>query len=280
MLRGSRHTHPVPSDADSRPPDPGPSSVPARWSRPRPPSVASQIPGASALLGLAHDAVNAALATPLLGSTLAVTREEMARVESIIWRQIRHRMDSAEQPRPGTPIVPVTAAPQEPVGERLYLDPAETLSQLLATSVEQDSTQARVRLFTAVLGELQPDEARILAALSDGTEYAVVHVAARARGLGTTGPLLLENASTVGRAAGVALPECVPWYVSHLQRLGLVHVDPESARLEDTYQILLTDALVRAAQESSAGAKILRRSLRMSSLGNALWVACQAQPPP
>ncbi|MDQ3629257.1 MAG: DUF4393 domain-containing protein [Actinomycetota bacterium] len=240
--------------------------------------MASQIPGASTLLGLAQDAVNAAMATPLLGSTLTFTQEEMARVESIVWRQIRQRMDSAARPGQDTPDVPGDSALHDPVDEGLDVGPAAILGQLLATSVEQGPTQARVRLFGAVLRDLQPDEARILAALSDGTQYAVVHVAARARGLGGTGPLVLESASTVGRAANVALPECVPWYVCHLQRLGLVRIGPESARLEDTYQILLGEAVVREALESSPGAKVLRRSLRMSPLGDALWVACQ-QPP-
>ena len=268
----------MPSDAEPRPSHPGPSAVPARWSPPRPSSLAGQIPGATALLGLAQDAVHAAMTTPLLGPTLAFTQAEMARVESIIWRQIRHRMDSAARPRPGALVVSVDGAPQQPDDERLEAEPAAILGQLLASSVEQGSTRARFGIFCAVLRELQPDEARILAALSDGTEYAVVHVAARARGLGATGPLLLENACTVGQAAGVALPECVAWYVSHLQRLGLVRIGPESARLEDTYQILLTDAVVREAQESSPGGKVIRRSLRISPLGDALWVACQASP--
>ncbi len=249
--------------------------MPARWSPPRPSALAGRIPGASTLLGLAHDAVHAAMTTPLLGPTLAFTQEEMARVESIIWRQVRHRMDSASQPGPGTLVVSVDGAPHQPNDERLDAEPAAILGQLLASSVEQGSTRARHGLFSAVLRELQPDEARILAALSDGTEYAVVHIMARARGLGTTGPLQLENACTVGQAAGVALPECVPWYVSHLQRLGLVRIGPESARLEDTYQVLLADAVVREAQESSPGGKVIRRSLRMSPLGDALWEACQ-----
>lgn len=200
----------------------------------------------------------------------------MARVEAIIWRAIRHRMDGAAEPGHDTIVLSVDRAAHATRHGRRDDDPVEILSGLLAWSVEQGSTQARSRLFDAVLRELQPDEARILAALSDGTAYAVIHVAARAHGLGATGPLLLANASTVGRAAGVALPEYVPWYVSHLHRLGLVRIGPESERLEDTYEILMTEALVREAQESSPDSKVVRRSLVMSPLGDALWSAGQA----
>lgn len=267
----------MPSDAEPHSPPPGSPSVPSRWQAPRSPSPANQIPGASTLFGLAQHAVNAAMAAPLLGPTLAFTQQEMARVETVIWRQIRHRMDDAT--RPGAIVASVAGEPHEPDVETLDDEPASILSQLLATSVEQSSARAKAALFSAVLRELQPDEARILAALSDGTEYAVVHVAARARGLGASGPLLLENACTVGRSASVALPDCVPWYVTHLQRLGLVRIGPESARLEATYEVLLAEPAVREAQESSPGGKLLRRSLRMSPLGDALWVACQEQPP-
>ena len=57
---------------------------------------------------------------------------------------------------------------------------------------------------------------------------------------------VLENASSVGRAAGVALPEYVHLYVSHLRRLGLVEPGPEDQSLKDEYDILLTEPKLRA----------------------------------
>jgi len=266
----------MPSDADPRRPRSQTPSVPTQWTDPRA-FLAGRIPGASIMLGLGRGAVDAARATPLLGPTLAFTQGEMARVEAIIWRRVRHRLDSAGDPGHGTLVVSAV----DPVPDTMVRDDdlADILTRLLTRSVEQSSAQAGARLFGAILAELHPDEARILAALSDGTEFAVVHVVARVRALGATGPTVLENASTVGQAAVVALPDCVPWYVSHLQRLGLVRIGPESVPLEDTYDMLLTEPVVREARESSPGSKVIRRSLRMSPLGDALWQACQDQPP-
>ena len=99
-------------------------------------------------------------------------------------------------------------------------------------------------------------------ALSDGSSYPLVHIAEP--GVGSYQKLVLENASSVGRAAGVALPDRVHLYVSHLRRLGLVESGPEDHSLKDEYDILLTEPKLRetiasigkgasGCRESSAG---------------------------
>jgi len=177
-------------------------------------------------------------------------------------------MDAAAGPPPPGPAA-AGSGPSEQA-------PRELLAKLLTVSIEQSAQEARLRLFIQLLAQLHPDEARILAALSDGTQYPVINVATRGS-LGSMGPVILENASTVGRSAGVALPDWVPTYVTHLRQLQLVSVGPESYALADGYEILLTEAVVRQAQlDAGAHSRIVRRSLRLSGLGRDLWDNCSA----
>jgi Abortive infection alpha len=134
-------------------------------------------------------------------------------------------------------------------------------------------------LLEVLVGELVPDEARILSALSDGSIYALVHIAEP--GIGGYRHRVLENASSVGRAAGVSLPEYVHLYVSHLLRIGLVESGPEDHSLKDEYDILLSEpklrATIAARGKGPRGVRIMRRTVRISDLGRELWET--AHPP-
>ena len=160
------------------------------------------------------------------------------------------------------------------------LDPLRAaMAELLSRSAEQTREQSERQLFAGLLRQLVPDEARILAALSDGTRYPVVHVASRGP-FGGIKRLVLENASTVGRAAGVQLAAHTPTLLSHLIRLGLVDVDPEDRSLAEQYDILLTDELVRAAEaearvDGRGGVRVIRQTVALSELGRRFWQACQ-----
>lgn len=222
------------------------------------------------LRALAAGAMSAAKAVPVVGPAIEFTEAELERAEDVMWRQVRHRMDTVA-PTDQTIVVSVDRSPVRRPAED---DLGAMLTDLLVVSTEQSADVARHRLYVAVLRELQPDEARILAALSDGTRYAVLDVVTRLH-LGQTGPALLENASTVGRAAGVALPDMVPWYVGRLVRLGLVVVGPEASDLADTYDILETEPHVREAQRAAAHTRLLRRSVWISPFGARLWDLCQ-----
>lgn len=153
------------------------------------------------------------------------------------------------------------------------------LDGLLARSVGQSTTGSRLELHEALLGQLVPDEARILAALSDGGVAAVVHVLPRSRRSGTNLPLI-ENASSVGRAAGVALPEMVPVYVTHLVQLGLVELGPEDDALKGDYELVMTETVVRealsqAGRRSVLPPRVTRQTLQLSDLGRSLWASCR-----
>ncbi|PXY31051.1 Abi-alpha family protein [Prauserella muralis] len=156
------------------------------------------------------------------------------------------------------------------------------MAELLNRSANLTRERARDYLYAVILRQLTPDEARILSALSDGSPFPLVDVAERA-GLGA-GRVVLRNASTVGKAAGVSLLDHVPAYLTRLVGFGLADIDEEAPALSTQYEILLTDETVRAAERLAKRPRFIRRTVRISPLGVAFWQACDpsrtgAEPP-
>ena len=201
--------------------------------------------------------------------------------QRFVLREIKRRLDQLDQRLTSEPSRPVPLAP--PDGSNSPPDVSastveEKMTALLSRSVHDTPSESRRTLHEVLVDELVPDEARILAALSDGSSYPLVHIARP--GVGSYQKLVLENASSVGRAAGVALPDRVHLYVSHLRRLGLVEAGPEDHSLKDEYDILLTEpglrAMIAAMGKGPRGARIIRRTVRMSDLGRELWEAARS----
>lgn len=163
-------------------------------------------------------------------------------------------------------------------GEHAPATPTDVLRSLLDRSMYNSPTDSRNTLHLALLTNLLPDEARILAALSDGSAYPVIDVAEPV--IGSSTAFVLVNASTVGRAAGVSLPDHTPLYVSRLIQAGLAVTGPEGGnRMYDDYEMLLTDASVNLAVASARrgmrSARVVRRTLRITELGQQLWDAAK-----
>ncbi|UPK74463.1 DUF4393 domain-containing protein [Nocardioidaceae bacterium SCSIO 66511] len=191
---------------------------------------------------------------PVFGPGIAAAQDELGRVENLIWREVRNRIEQGEQSADGDR----GNAPAR-------------LADLLTRAVEQSAAQARQHLIARLLDDIEPDEARILAALSDGSTYPLVHLVTKSA-FGTTGARLLENVSTVARSAGIALPDYCPIYLARLRRLGLVTVGPESREHADGYEVLATESIVREARdEHDAPTRVLHRTLSLSALGRDLW---------
>lgn len=197
-------------------------------------------------------------------------------IERLVLGELKHRLELlAPAERPQTPGL---ATGDDGAGAATL---PERMQQLLQLSINQTPLDSRRTLFEHLLDELVPDEARILAAVADGSAYPLVDLVPAGRS--PNADALVENASSVGRAAGVALPALVPTYVSHLLALGLVEIGPEDPELEDEYQILMTDASIRDAQQAGGSGRraprVVRRTLRIARLGRELWSACQPRNP-
>ncbi|QRP46691.1 Abi-alpha family protein [Amycolatopsis sp. FDAARGOS 1241] len=206
-------------------------------------------------------------------------------VERTLLSELRRRLDEVDDPYHAA----LTAASAMHRGETngRVAEPAVTLvpgrqheeplraamAELLNHSIGFGRDRAREYFYAIILRQLTPDEARILAALADGSPFPTVDIAERTS-LGAAGRIVLRNASTVGKAAGVSLPDQVPGYVTRLIGLGLADLDEEVPALETQYEILLTDETVREVEKQVKRVKVIRRTVHISRLGAQFWQAC------
>lgn len=154
-------------------------------------------------------------------------------------------------------------------------EPGAILRQLLDRSLDQREEGAERQLLLRVVDQLGCDEARILAALSDGQAAPACQVGAASR-VGLTAVPVLRYASRVGVEAGVMLRAQVPAYIGHLLALGVIETAPEDREQAEAYDMLMSDEAVREAvrhiqQELKMQARISRFSLQLSGLGRRLW---------
>jgi hypothetical protein len=190
------------------------------------------------------------------------TTSRLRRLESAVLRGFRRRLDESGEETP-------SAADGD---SRVRL-----LNQLLEDSLHTDLGRSREELHLRILRQLVPDEARILAAVSDGTRYPLLHIEVR----GTTGGsrVVLADACTVGRVAGVHLHSAVPGYIGHLRDLGVLEEGPKEDSLSDQYALLANEDYVMRAVESAQGGlrgtSEVRRTVHISPLGAELWAACR-----
>lgn len=219
----------------------------------------------SAGLRVAEEAVrHAPFADQVLALITDAERTALAAVR-------RHLAELDADAAPPVDVADNAPAPDAPA------DPSDVLRTLLDQSMYNSPAVSRNTLYLTLLRELVPDEARILVALSDGSAYPLVHIAEP--GVGGSSTLVLNNASTVGRACGVSLPQHTPLYLTRMLQFGLVNIGPEASGMYDEYEMLLTDAAVNLAlakaRRGVRSARVIRRTVRISDLGQELWEAAK-----
>lgn len=225
--------------------------------------------------------------TPLANRLLArlpggaIVQEQIGKVERRVLGELKSRLDRLDGDRGERTVEMVAfAVERRPTHAptRALREPAEMLRELLAISSEQTKEQARLAYYSSLVRALLPDEARILSAVSDGGIYPLINLVALSK-LGIQTHVVLENTCTVGRAAGVQLPEMTRGYIQRLMAAGLVETGPEDPALLTKYEMLETDDVLRKliAQMKAAGqrSQIKRRVLKISELGRNLWEACR-----
>lgn len=214
------------------------------------------------VLQLAEKAITQA---PLANAVLP----KLADAERLAVRTLRAHLAELDPPRKDPTVGPVHEQPASPT---------DVLRSLLDRSMYNTPDSSRNTLYLGLLQDLVPDEARILAALSDGSAYPVIDVAEPT--IGTSTAIVLANASTVGRAAGVSLPQHTPLYLSRLILAGLAAIGPEGDdKMYDEYEMLLTDAAVNLAlaqaRRGVRSARVIRRTVRITALGQEMWDAAK-----
>lgn len=252
------------SESDVGSPAPGPREVsPAGAEAP------AAGPGISTILGLAADLVRPHLGTVGRMSATAATlaARSIRAAEQTALGLLQSRLDGVA---PTVGDMPRARRLDKGPHEDPHEDPRRLMGDLLTRGLQQNTATGQRDHHRAVLRQLVPDEARIIATLADGAAVPLVHVHAR----GSRQPVL-ANASLVGRLAALTLPSRTPTYVGHLLDLGLVETGPEDRDNEQGYELLLADREVREALKrgelGKLPARVQRLTLRLSRHGRDLW---------
>jgi len=153
-------------------------------------------------------------------------------------------------------------------------------AELLRQSTDVNGPDATHPAFARIIGELAPDEGRILRLLAvDGPQpYVDVHSVSLV-GLGAE--KVASKLNMVGALAGCRHVERVQAYLDNLQRLGLIWFSHEILDDVIRYQVLeaqpeVMTAMKRAKRVRSRSAKAVRRSIRLTEFGTDF---CQASLP-
>ncbi len=203
-----------------------------------------------------------------LGARDSFLRQRLRSFEQYILRGLRQRMAAAGDV-PG------------PQAELSYAAPAQRWQELQTQAQEQSREQAELALLMEILRQLQPDHARILSALADGSSYPALQLAALSH-FGFSQQAVVATLSSVCKAAGVQCPELSFVFLQQLLQLGLVELDPWPLSGQDMkYEMLETEAYLRAAQDRMRAqgikSRLLRQSLRLSALGQRLLAVCNPE---
>ncbi len=282
-------------------PRPSPTPSPARTRPPGSPNGTGggpvtriEVQPAQVVAAAGSAVVTAARVGRLLGRTgwrlarqlpgAGTVEREAQRLQAVAMSEAR-RLLQFPQPAPSVvrPANPTSPEERRAVDYLRHADPGtaplrNAMGELLERSVESSRADSRDYLYGTIMSQLVPDEARILAALSDGTHFAAIDVVQKLRRGRTR--VVLAHASAIGRQAGLVSPDSTPTYLTRLHGFGLVEFGPEEESLAVQYDILATDPTVQEAGRSARGAvKLVRSALQLSGFGAQFWAAADPSRP-
>jgi Abortive infection alpha len=167
----------------------------------------------------------------------------------------------------GTPAPP--PAPHHSSAAELRERGAELLRRSADVHFVEDMHPAYER----ILGELTPDEARILRFLAKEGPQPTVDVRTN-RPLGIGSELIEAGLSMIGRQAGVRHMGRTNAYLNNLFRLGLVWFSREEVE-PSRYQVVEVQPEVQAAMAKAGRApKTVRRSIHLTPFGDDFCSTC------
>lgn len=218
---------------------------------------------------LLRQAARAAEGLPVAGG--AVRRFHDAETWALI--ELKQRLEALDDA--ATPDL------RTPPGADSTVRPADMMAGLLLESRQVNPEQARQRLYRQTLARLLPDQAAMFALLADRGRAPLCHVAAGRLPAGPISMVVLANASSLGRDAGVLLRDQVPHYMSAMLQMGLFEVGPDDHSLAAQFELLQAESLVRRTMERirtemKMHPRMQRFSVTLSAFGQALWQDCQS----
>ncbi len=127
--------------------------------------------------------------------------------------------------------------------------------------------------YVRILGDLAPDEGRILRMLAvDGAQPSVDVRTSRPLNVATT--LVAPGLTMIGAQAGVRHADRVPAYLNNLYRLGLIWFSREPVADRLRYQVLEAQPDVAAAMKDAGRGRTIRRSIELTPFGEDFCRTC------
>jgi Abortive infection alpha len=146
-------------------------------------------------------------------------------------------------------------------------------AELLERSADVEYEEEFHPAYERILGQLAPDEARILRLLATrGAQPAVDVRAGKALGIGSE--MVAPGLNMIGPEAGCRYLDRVPAYLNNLYRLGLIWFSREPLPDPLDYQVLEAQPDVIEAKRAGGRAKTIRRSISLTPFGEDFCRVC------
>jgi hypothetical protein len=174
----------------------------------------------------------------------------------------------------GVPLPDALAAAVEVEAERATRDddPSDSLRErgadLLARSRDVWQEDEEHPAYARILGDLAPDEARVLMLLLRSGPQPSVDVRTGGPVGRVNSQLIAPGLTMIGARAGCRYVERVPAYLNNLHRLGLVWFSREQLTDPMEYQVLEAQPDVLAALHAQRFTKVVRRSIHLTPFGD------------
>ena len=147
-------------------------------------------------------------------------------------------------------------------------------AELLDRSRDVWNTDTAHPAYERILGELAPDEARILLLLLQGGPQPSVDVRTGGPVGMVSSQLIAPGLTMIGARAGCRYLDQVPSYLNNLFRLGLVWFSREALRDPMAYQVVEAQPDVLDAMHSVRFPKVVRRSIHLTPFGEDFCRTC------
>lgn len=158
--------------------------------------------------------------------------------------------------------------------------PGQLLDELLRMAARHGREEAQEAFHATLLRQLAPEEALVLAQLSDGVPRAVLHLEVSSR-LGANPERAAGYFSLLTEEVALRIPERVPDYLRRLCALGLLIEGEPVTSTRAAHGRLQKLDVVHAAQQTLRDQRIRAKSrfasLKLSALGAELWQAAYPQ---
>jgi hypothetical protein len=146
-------------------------------------------------------------------------------------------------------------------------------AELLRLSADVSFSEQVHPAYAHILGELAPDEARILRYLAiEGPQPSVDVRTARPLAIGSQ--MTAPGLTMIGTQSGCRHLDRVPAYLNNLERLGLLEFSKEPLADALRYQVLEVQPDVMEAKKRAGHARTVRRSIRLTPFGGDFCHMC------